>query len=152
VEKQKKQEKSSAFRTVTLKRSVTIKAIVTDKFKEYMAYEINEAIKRSNFRMEDIQKKQKQLEGKKNDAGVANILQQLSSEKVQLEYSIAELKNRLNGIKDIQMGSEFVQGAVDGFVTVSEGDNLYEKLGGMEILIDDGVIKKIAPITAQVKA
>jgi len=47
----------------------------------------------------------------------------------------------------LQMGSYFMQGTVDGFVSVNVGDNLYEKLGGMEIFIEDGIVQDIVPVS-----
>ncbi|NBV41533.1 hypothetical protein EBR96_02025 [bacterium] len=51
-----------------------------------------------------------------------------------------------DAINQLELNSLFTQGTVDGFVSVSEGDNLYEKLGGMEILVQDGVVQKITPV------
>ena len=41
------------------------------------------------------------------------------------------------------MNSIYSQGPIDGMVTVSAGDNLYEKLGGVEIVVKDGVVQEI---------
>ncbi len=51
----KNSSNGSSNKTVTLKRSVAIKAIVTDKFKEYMNFEIQTAIRTSNQRIREIE-------------------------------------------------------------------------------------------------
>ena len=103
-------------KTLNLKRTVTIKAIVTEKFKEYMRYEIQRSI--------------------------YNL--QTQGESPQTKERLEEAHLQLEAIDLLALGSQFVQGVVDGFVTVSEGDNLYDKLGGMEVIVLDGIVKKIA--------
>ena len=49
-------------------------------------------------------------------------------------------------MQQLQPESHFVQGMVDGFVSVNPGDHLYEKLGAMEIVIKDGIVQNINAI------
>ena len=58
----------SSNKTVTLKRSVAIKAIVTDKFKEYMNFEIQTAIRTSNQRIREIESRLTELRSSTGDA------------------------------------------------------------------------------------
>ena len=141
---------TSKSKSVTLKRSVTIKAIVTDPFKQYMQFEIQQNILSSNKKLEGIDKGLEQLQQRTDfsqNQGTQLLKQQLEAEKVQTQYALQELSQRLNAVGTLQLGSEFTQGNIDGFVSVSEGDNLYEKIGGLEILIQDGIVKKIAPLS-----
>ncbi len=135
-------------KSVTLKRTVTIKVVVTDKFKSYMSFELNEAIRNAKQRIELItqQLPQVSLLAPEANAGRQAIIQQLEAEKIQLDATIQEHESRLNSVTDLQLDSLFVQGTVDGFVSISEGDNLYEKLGGMEIILKDGIVQKINPV------
>ncbi len=59
-----------------------------------------------------------------------------------------ELNQRFGMIKELQPGSLFTQGIIEGFASVKEGDNLYEKLGAMEIIVQDGVIQTIRAVGA----
>lgn len=144
---QQKKVESKPNKSVTLKRAVTIKAIVTEKFKEYMLFEITEGVRQAQLRIEMIDRKLKELALRVDQSGSQILIQQFSAEKVQLQQNMDELRGRVDTIKKLTVGSQFVQGAIEGFVMVSEGDNLYEKLGGMEIITRDGVIEQITPVS-----
>jgi hypothetical protein len=139
----KKNTKNTSANSVTLKRTVTIKAVVTEKFKEYMKFELSTAITKSKTRMQDIDSRIPDLKGK---SGGEFLGQQLNAEKIQLQNSIVELERRLQESEKLELDTQFIQGTVDGFVSVAEGDNVYEKLGGMEIIAKDGVVEQIVPV------
>ena len=69
--------------------------------------------------------------------------------KSEAEQYIQSEKSQQEFIENLQLDTEYSQGPVDGFVTVSTGDNLYEKLGGIEILVKDGIIVKIRSSASQ---
>ncbi len=140
MSKEKEKEKAA---TVTLKRTVTIKAVVTEKFKEYMMFEIQEAIKVAQFKIGDIQKKAESVAKGGNGPDIQNFRMRLEAERFELTQSIGELQRRMDSVKTLQLNTHFVQGMVDGFVAVNTGDNLYEKLGAMEIIIKDGLVQHI---------
>ena len=138
----------SAAKSVTLKRTVTIKAVVTDKFKEYMNFEIQEALKVAQFKVKDIDAKLEEIartaarEGAPSQS-VQVFVARLEAEKLELVQSLSELNRRADSVKQLALNSHFVQGMVDGFVSINVGDNLYEKLGAMEIVIKDGMVQAI---------
>jgi len=139
----------SGGRSVTLKRSVTIKVIVTEKFKQYMLFEIEEAKKNAEARLVQIDQQLDQIAKlAESESGKQLIAQKVDSEKIQLKATLVDLEGREKAVHALALDSHFVQGNIDGFVSVAEGDNLYEKLGGMEILAKDGVIQKISPLGA----
>jgi hypothetical protein len=142
--KQVSKEKSSS-KGVTLKRTVTIKAVVTEKFKEYMLFELESGIRRSESRLGEIDLRVSDIK-KEGAEGSKLLAQQLNAEKIQLRTNVAEFKSRKETINKLELGSSFVQGTVDGFVAVVEGDNIYEKLGGMEIVAKDGIVEKIVHV------
>jgi len=128
--------------SVTLKRNVTIKAIVTDKFKDYLLFEVSQNGQQIDLQLKDLQTKKAEL-------GAANsklLIEQVDQQIAQLQATQAELKNRIETIKKLENDTYFSQGVIEGLVTLGEGDNLYEKLGGMEIIIKDGVVQKINPV------
>jgi hypothetical protein len=143
-------QKPAASKSVTLKRTVTIKVVVTEKFKSYMLFELNEAIRNAKQRIQLISQQIPQLTQMAADDNVGRhaIMQQLEAEKIQLEASIKEQETRAESVNELKLDSLFLQGTVDGFVSVAEGDNLYEKLGGMEIILKDGVVQKITPVAS----
>ncbi|MGE4170753.1 MAG: YlqD family protein [Candidatus Margulisiibacteriota bacterium] len=138
---------ASSTKTVTLKRTVTIKAVVTEKFKEYMLFELEDAVKKTNQRIAEIDQQIKIL-GKPDSEAKREIHLQLEAEKEKSRLALQELPMRIDEAKKLALNSYFVQGMIDGFVSVKEGDNLYEKLGAMEIIIKDGVIQYINSSTS----
>ncbi len=129
---------------VTLKRRVTIKAVVTDKFKEYLNLELTENVRVSGLRIQEINQL---LADPKNTM----LVQQLTAEKEQALLSLENEAAQKKMIAELENDTIFNQGAIDGFVSVSVGDNLYEKLGGMEIMVKDGIVEKVTPVTSPLK-
>jgi len=137
--------------SISLKRPVAIKAIVTDKFKEEATKEIQAALQ--NF---DLGLQQLEFQGKKaladmekdpqvqDKAGARqNIEGQIAQQHQQINAQKAELLQRLNVIGQLEMDSEFLQATVDNYVDVNVGDNLYDKLSNTEVVVKDGVVVEI---------
>lgn len=135
------------MKPVTLKRTVTIKAIVTEDFKKYLVYELETAIKDIQKKMSDIEKQAQLLLDSLRAEGALDqinaIQQQLKLEKQQQENSMSDFQKRIQDAKNLELNSEFVQGTIDGFTSVKVGDNLYQKLGALELIVKDGVIQDI---------
>lgn len=134
-------------KSVTLKRTVTIKAIVTEDFKKYLTYELETSIKDLQKKMSDVEKQAKDLISSLEQTGASDqvkmINQQLQIEQQQQANTINDLQKRIVDAKNLQLNSEFIQGTIDGFTTVKVGDNLYQKLGALEIIVKDGVVQEI---------
>jgi len=124
---------------VTLKRRVTIKAVVTDKFKEYLLLELSENLQQAERRLKEIEST---LTASQNPA----INQQLNKESKQIKDSLSQLPKQKEAIEKLKNDTFFSQGVIEGFVSVSIGDNLYEKLGAMEIVVKDGVVQELTPV------
>ncbi len=137
---------------VTLKRTVTIKAIVTEDFRRYLVHELNSAIRNLETKLHAVVDQGKNLLKALNDQGakeqMQNIKQQLELERQQSRSAIEDLKKRIEDAKNLTLGSEFIQGTVEGFVDVKKGENLYKALGALEIIIKDGDIMDIRNIEA----
>ena len=142
-------------KTVTLKRTVTIKAIVTEDFKKYLIFELQNAIKNLEQKMSLVETQGKKLIETLKDKGskdqINSINQQISLEKQQKDTAVGDLNKRIEDANNLALKSEFVQGTVDGFVSIAEGDNLYQKLGALEIIIKDGIIQEIRGETPPTK-
>jgi hypothetical protein len=128
---------------IILKRQVVTKAIVTPKFKEFLSFELNENLAFYKNKLNEIASQLKQI----NESHPQ--FAQLHAEKTEAEQYIQSEKSQQEFIENLQLDTEYSQGPVDGFVTVSTGDNLYEKLGGIEILVKDGIIIKIRSSASQ---
>jgi hypothetical protein len=131
---------ASPSKNVTLKRTVSIKVVVTEKFKNLMLIEVNSA---ESFSQQRLSVLEEQL---LSTSLPPVVREKLTLEKSQIQDSLRELAQRKDMIAGLALDSHFFQGSVDGFVTVGLGDNLYEKLSAMEILIRDGVIEEVISV------
>jgi len=133
--------------SVELKRVVMVKAIVTEAFKTNLIKELERAIgnienqssqivERGKAYLEDL--KQKGLNQK-----AAAFKHQVEEERNKQSAAKADLLMKIEEAKKLELGSEFVQGPLEGPVNVELGDNLYKKVGGAEIIVKDGVIQEI---------
>ena len=136
-----------AENSVELKRIVMVKAIVTEAFKKNLIGELERAI--SNI---DAQLGQAEMQGKNylEDLKKKGLMQkaaafkhQYDEEKARQSAAKADLMMKIEEAKRLQIGTEFVQGPLEGPVDVSVGDNLYKKVGGAEIIVKDGIIQEI---------
>ena len=131
TEKPKKQQ-------IILKRQVLTKAYVTPKFKKFLENELIQNVKQFKQKLGDIVVQLNSLD-ESNPA-----FQELQKEKIEAQAYIDSEADQKKFINDLEPNSLYSQGPVDGFVTVSVGDNLYSKLGGVEIIVKDGVVQKIS--------
>jgi hypothetical protein len=67
----------------------------------------------------------------------------MQTDRSQYVQTRAELEKKIKDASLLPLNSEFTQGTLDGNVEVSVGDNLYEKLGGLEVIVKDGVILEL---------
>jgi len=131
-------------KNVTLKRTVTIKAIVTEDFKTYLRQELQQAIQDLDSKLNDVivqgNKLIEQLQQQNQTEQVNMIQQQMELDRQQQSAARADLEKKIKDTDLLALNSEFAQGTIDGFVSVREGDNLYDKLGALEIVVKDGII------------
>ncbi|MBU0502098.1 MAG: YlqD family protein [bacterium] len=133
--------------SVELKRVVMVKAIVTEAFRENLIKELERAIgnienqgsqitTRGKSYLDDLKKK-----GLMQKA--AAFKHQIEEERNKQAAAKSDLMMKIEEAKKLELGSEFVQGPLEGPVEVSLGDNLYKKVGGAEIIVKDGIIQEI---------
>lgn len=137
-------------KTVELKRIVMVKAVVTEAFKENLMRELERAVRnldaqalqmenQSKTYLEDLKKKgmMQQMTAFKT---------QLANEKTRISAQKNDMLAKMEEAKRLVLGTEFVQGPLEGPVNVKVGDNLYRKVGAAELLVKDGVIMEIRNI------
>ncbi|MBP2635470.1 MAG: YlqD protein [Firmicutes bacterium] len=127
---------------LTIKCPVTIKAKVTEELKANMAGEIQEAIKKADLELQqiDFHAKRMMSEQAKQDAqGLVALRQQIDAERhKRLEFK-NHMLDKLKETAQLELGAEIVQGTMDRVVTINVGDDLH-KLMATEILLEDGKI------------
>jgi hypothetical protein len=130
--------------SITVQRPVVIKAIVTDSFKRLYTQDLEDAIKRVDAIVQqiDVQARRFDLERQVTPQSRA-LRQQLELERARQEATRAELQARLREAEDLRLNEEFVQGTLEGTVEVSVGDNLFDKISRTEIIVKDGIVLEI---------
>ena len=130
--------------SITVQRPVVIKTIVTDAFKRLYIADLEEAIKRVDMIVQqiDVQARRFELE-RQVTPQTRNMRAQLELERTRQEAARIELQARVQEARELQLNTEFTQGTLDGMVDVSVGDNLFDKISRTEILVKDGIVLEI---------
>src|SRR6184192_1461331 len=131
---------------MVLKRQVVLKAIVTDKLKESLIAEVQEAMDEVDDAQKelDMQSRRVMLELQRTDLNRAMAFrQQLDAEKRKHSDLKEELEERLKEYQALEMGTEFVCGVIEGQFDIQVGDNLLHKMSRAEILTEDDIIREI---------
>ena len=136
--------------SITVQRPVLIKAIVTEAFKRLYIADLEDAIKRVDALVQqiDVQARRFELERQITPQQSRNLRAQLDLERQRQEAARMELQARLREAQDLQINSEFTQGTIEGTVEVSVGDNLFDKISRTEIVVKDGIVLEIRETAA----
>jgi hypothetical protein len=136
-----------AEKAIELKRVVMVKAVVTQAFKDNLMKELDRAIKNLDTQGQqmDFQAKtyMEDLKKKGMISQMTAFKHQLEEEKGRQAAAKADLQSKIEEAKKLVLNTEFIQGPLEGPVTVKMGDNLYKKIGAAEILVKDGVVQEI---------
>jgi len=139
-----------AAKKIELKRIVMVKAVVTEAFKDNLVRELERTVANMDMQLSQMENQSKDyMEDLKKKGMLQQVTQfknQLANEKARIQAQKQDLLNKIQEARGLVLGSEFVQGPLEGPVDVGVGDNLYKKVGAAEILIKDGVIAEIRNI------
>lgn len=144
------EQSKSNLDSIELKRVVMVKAIVTEAFKDNLIKELDRAVKNIEMQENQISNQGKNyLEDLKKKGLMQKAVafkNQMEEEKTRQAAAKSDLLLKIEEAKRLTIGTEFVQGPLEGPVTVAVGDNLYKKVGGAEIIVKDGIILEIRSI------
>lgn len=136
---------------ITVNRPVVIKAIVTEGFKRLYVADLEDAIKRVEAIMQQIEVQSRRVDLERQVTPQTRALrQQLELERARQEATLVELRARLRDAQELKLNEEYLQGTLEGTVEVSVGDNLFDKISRTEIIVKDGIILEIreAPVSS----
>ena len=128
---------------MTIKLPVTVKAKVTESLKKQLIAEVQDAIKKVDMELEQIEFHARRLltEQAKIDAqGLAAVRQQIEGEKQQRLAIKNDMTNKLQEAEALELGAELVRGTLERMVTVAVGDNIRQVMGAEILVEDDKVI------------
>jgi chromosome segregation ATPase len=138
--------------SIQLKRQVTIKSVVNDGFRDRAKDEFSEELKLIDAQLEQLENQYtaslKQLEslarqGQNVSAQLDNLNREAQEKRAQLGQVKMSVSNNLANLDSIKDGGYAVTGVLESYVNVNVGDNIYEKIRGGEIIIENGVVKEI---------
>ena len=139
--------------SISIKRSIAIKAIVTPIWKQDAENEISKAISSTDQQLSQLEQEGQQVVSNiRSQAAnpldprvqeqVGQIQQQIAAKRNELEEQKRNLLQQQNQVRDLKMDDIVDQGQIDSFCDVTVGDNLIKKMQ-VSITVKDGIIQSI---------
>ena len=139
--------------TLTIKRTISIKAIVTSTWKQDAENELSKAISASDQQLSQLEQEGQQVVSNIRSQSinpldprvqeqVGQIQQQVAAKRNELEEQKRNLLQQQNQVRDLKLDDIVEQGQVDSFCDVSVGDDLIKKMQ-VSITVKDGIIQSI---------
>ena len=122
---------------VNVKRQVIVKSVVTEGFKDYLNRELTDTVELYKKYIIQIDEQLKTIDSETPTAF------KLMDEKLQYKNYIDSEQSQRKFVEDLEIDSLYSQGPVESLVSITVGDNLYEKLSALEIIVRDGIVDKI---------
>lgn len=132
--------------SITLKRSVLVKVVMTPGFREQIVQEARDAIKRIEDNHQALESaaatQVAQMDPAAQEQG-ASFSTQIAQERERLSSLRAQLDWRIREIEAVQDGAELPFRAFEGEVTISPGDDFLMKMAQAEIVLRDWQVVEI---------
>ena len=132
--------------TVTIKREVVLRSIVTEGLKEELDNEFSDAIEQIDERLTqlDVGARQYVSELQRTDMQQAMaVRQQIETEKRRYRQAKDQLIQRQRQVAELEEGTEILRGTIESDAEISVGDNLQTALRGVEIVVKDHEVVEI---------
>ena len=140
--------------TVSIKRSITIRAVVTPSWKEEAEKEISAAISTSDQQLSQLEQEGQQVvDGLRTQTSnpldprvqeqVAQVQQQVAAKRAELEEQKRNLLKQQSQVRELEMEQIVEQGQIESFCDLKVGDNLVSKMQ-VSLLVRDGVVESIS--------
>ena len=139
--------------SISIKRSIAIKAIVTPTWKEDAEKELSKAISNIDQQLSQLEQEGQQIVNNIRSQSVnpldprvqeqvGQVQQQVAAKRNEIEEQKRNLLQQQSQVRELKMDEIVDQGQVDSFCDVTVGDNLIEKMQ-VSITVKDGVIQSI---------
>lgn len=136
-----------------LKRSITVKAVVTSRWKEEAQQQLQAQINQIDSQLQqmemqaqrmisEIQRQSIQPPAPQALQQIENIQGQVNQRKSELLEQKNQILQQLQQVQVLQLEQEVNQGQIESFFSIDRGENLVEKMQ-VEILLRDGVLEEI---------
>jgi len=139
--------------SISIKRSIAIKAVVTPTWKEDAEKELSKAISNIDQQLSQLEQEGQQIVNNIRSQSVnpldprvqeqvSQVQQQVAAKRNEIEEQKRNLLQQQSQVRELKMDEIVDQGQVDSFCDVTVGDNLIEKMR-VSITVKDGVIQSI---------
>ena len=139
--------------SISIKRSIAIKAVVTPTWKEDAEKELSKAISNVDQQLSQLEQEGQQIVNNIRSQSVnpldprvqeqvSQVQQQVAAKRNEIEEQKRNLLQQQSQVRELKMDEIVDQGQVDSFCDVTVGDNLIEKMQ-VSITVKDGVIQSI---------
>ncbi|WP_288249927.1 YlqD family protein [uncultured Prochlorococcus sp.] len=139
--------------SISIKRSIAIKAVVTPTWKEDAEKELSKAISNIDQQLSQLEQEGQQIVNNIRSQSVnpldprvqeqvSQVQQQVAVKRNEIEEQKRNLLQQQSQVRELKMDEIVDQGQVDSFCDVTVGDNLIEKMQ-VSITVKDGVIQSI---------
>ena len=139
--------------SISIKRSIAIKAVVTPTWKEHAEKELSKAISNIDQQLSQLEQEGQQIVNNIRSQSVnpldprvqeqvSQVQQQVAAKRNEIEEQKRNLLQQQSQVRELKMDEIVDQGQVDSFCDVNVGDNLIEKMQ-VSITVKDGVIQSI---------
>jgi len=139
--------------SISIKRSIAIKAVVTPTWKEDAEEELSKAISNIDQQLSQLEQEGQQIVTNIRSQSVnpldprvqeqvSQVQQQVAAKRNEIEEQKRNLLQQQSQVRELKMDEIVDQGQVDSFCDVTVGDNLIEKMQ-VSITVKDGVIQSI---------
>ncbi len=131
---------------ITIRRSVGLRAIVTEAFKEELSNELRLAAEETQRRIDQMEAQSRRLLSGIQGTDLAQAMQvrrQIEAERQRQTALKEEIQRQIGEAAKLELGSEYPRGTIEGVVELNVGDDLFKRLSGAEIVIKDGEVIEI---------
>lgn len=136
-----------------LKRAITVKAIVTPRWKDEAQQQLQAQINQLDSQLQQLEMQGQRMISEIQRQSIQppgpQVLQQIDSIQGQVNQRKSELleqKNQilqqLQQVQVLELEQEVNQGQIESFFSIQRGENLVQKMQ-VEILLRDGVVEEI---------
>ena len=139
--------------TLSIKRTIAVRAVVTPAWKEEAERELSNAIATTDQQLAQLEQEGQQVvdEVRRQSANpldprvqdqVAQVQQQVAAKRSELEEQKRNLLQQQSQVREVEMEQIVEQGQLESFCDIKVGDNLVSKMQ-VAVVVRDGVIESI---------
>ena len=139
--------------TLTIKRTIAVRAVVTPAWKEEAERELSNAIATTDQQLAQLEQEGQQVvdEVRRQSANpldprvqdqVAQVQLQVAAKRAELEEQKRNLLQQQAQVREVEMEQIVEQGQLESFCDIKVGDNLVSKMQ-VAVVVRDGVIESI---------